>query len=379
MNKKTAPLVRAAFERYARGDQRLDDIAEFLFQNGIKTHGIRNRTTGKKSAGGKKWTADRVKNMFNDIFYYGDFKYAGEIYAGKQPAIIDKLLFDKVQRTLADRGRVHKPKSEPLPFNRLVRCGNCGCFVTGSHKVRQQKNGNVHHWVYYRCSHNKKSVPCREPELRDYDLAEQLVTVLRSFTMPCKWGDFFLSRLADNELVTKNDTDLLVARHSGELDEVNAKIKRLFDAYLDGDIDQDSYRERRADLLSNKKSLEAKIERVLVGADFWVEPMRNWVKNAVSLCEIGFDSQHADIASAFRKIDGSNLFLQNKKIAAAGGSKSHFPFPNTAAASGAAEKNSWQALCAANANTALSGGKIPKDPDLVHHHSRSLHTTQARR
>jgi hypothetical protein len=46
-------------------------------------------------------------------------------------------------------------------------------------------------------------------------------------------------------------------------------------------------------------------------------------------------------------------------------SKSHSPFPDTASASGGAEKSSWLALRAANKNIALSGDKIADFSELV--------------
>jgi hypothetical protein len=203
VDKRTFLTVRRAFELYAVGDKTLDDIAKFLFDNGIKTN--------------------------------------------------------------------------PQPLCGLVRCANCGCFVTGAHKVKRQKNGNVHEYTYYRCSHRKCSVVCREPELREYALAGQLVNILRRFSMPANWGNFMLARLSEDELVNKNESDEAVASLRERLDEVGARIKRLFDVYLDGDVEQDDYRARRAELMSEKKSLECRIERVLTNAGFWIEPLRRWI------------------------------------------------------------------------------------------------------
>jgi DNA invertase Pin-like site-specific DNA recombinase len=302
INDKTAPLVREVFELYSRGDKRLDDIAEFLFQKGIKTRPLRNRKTGVKSVGGRPLKADRVKNMLTDIFYYGDFKYGGEIYHGKHTPLIDKKLFDEVQKVIVGRGRIQKHKTDPPPLCRLVRCGFCGCYITGAEKIKHQKNGDVHNWTYYRCSHRKRTIPCHEKEVREYNLASQLVTVLDDYKMPNNWGNFMLERIKSDELVTKNNSDTIVSRLNADLAVLNGKIKRLSDIYLDGDIEQADYRERRADFLSDKKSLEGKIERVLTHSDFWIEPMRNWVKNAVSLCEIGENSSHQAMRTVSAKL-----------------------------------------------------------------------------
>lgn len=162
VDKKLAEIVRQAFELYATGTKTLDDIAAFLYANGVKTRGRRRKKGEPKSAGGKQWHASRVKRMLEDVFYYGHFRYVGVVYEGKHTAIIDKALFDRVQRVLAGRGRAQKQATAPQPLNLLVKCENCDCFVTGAHKIKRQKNGNVHEYTYYRCTHKSKKIVCRE-------------------------------------------------------------------------------------------------------------------------------------------------------------------------------------------------------------------------
>ena len=314
VNKKAAELVRQCFELYARGDKTCGDIADFLFANGVATKGRRKTKNDPKSAGGKRWHEAKVKHMLENIFYYGHFRYAGEVYEGKHTPIVDKALFDRVQAVLARRGRAQKQTTSPQPLTMLVRCANCDCFVTGSHKVKRQKNGNVHAYTYYRCTHKSKKVACREPELREYALASQLVPIAKSFAMPQALGDFMLERLEQDETDALQTNERLLTDHRAQLDELSSKTKRLFDIYLDGDIEQDEYQERRAELMSHKKSLEGKIEHIAARADFWIEPMREWVKTAISLCEIDENVPHEALREGLRNIDGLNLFLKNKKV-----------------------------------------------------------------
>ena len=76
VDKRRAPLVVEAFERYARGDQRLQDIANFLASNGIKTKG------------GRPLKKDQIAKMLTNPFYYGHFRYAGEVFEGKHTPIV---------------------------------------------------------------------------------------------------------------------------------------------------------------------------------------------------------------------------------------------------------------------------------------------------
>ena len=292
--------------------------------------------------------------MLSDVFYYGHFKYVGVVYEGVHTPIIDKSLFDKVQRVLTGRGRVQKQATAPRPLNMLVRCGHCGCFVTGSHGVKHQKNGNVHEYTYYRCTHKKKAVACREKEVREYVLAGQLLPVLQSFALPKDWHDYMVSRLEQDETAAEDESAAIVRGLRDELDTMNAKLKRLFDVYLEGDIDRDSYKERQAEIMSEKKSLEAKKEQILTHADHWIEPLRNWIETAVSICSIDEKSEHSEIAGAFRHIEGLNLKMKNKKVVAERDAKSHSP-----------QENLWFLLRKTNEKAALAGDDFPVFTELV--------------
>ena len=354
VDKKLAEIVRQAFELYATGTKTLDDIAAFLYVNGVKTRGRRRKKGEPKSAGGKQWHASRVKRMLTDVFYYGHFRYNGVVYEGKHTAIIDKALFDRVQRVLTGRGRAQKQATAPQPLNLLVRCENCDCFVTGAHKIKRQKNGNVHEYTYYRCTHKSKKVMCREKEVREYVLAGELVPILQSFALPKDWRDYMTSRLEQDRQTLEDESKATIEVLREKLDAIDAKLKRLFDVYLEGDIERDDYKDRQGELMSEKKSLEGKIERVLTNAGYWIEPMQKWLETAVSICSIDEKTEHSEIARALRKIEGLNLKMKNKKVIASRDAKSHSP-----------QKNSWQALRAAREKTAPEGGNFRSFPKMV--------------
>jgi hypothetical protein len=87
-------------------------------------------------------------------------------------------------------------------------------------------------------------------------------------------------------------------------------------------------------------------------------------------------TEHSVIAAACRKMDGLNLFMGNKKIAASGGSKSHSPLKNSPVASGNGVNNIWLALSAAKQKSAHSGGKSADFTDVVR--ARRLELPRAR-
>jgi DNA invertase Pin-like site-specific DNA recombinase len=135
-DKKKAKVLKQAFELYAKGDATLGDISDFLAQHGIT------------SRGGKRIHKDRITFILKNPFYYGHFRYTGEIHEGKHEPIIAKKLFDRVQEVLAQRGRPRKkPKNEPKAFCGLLSCAECGMMITA-----EVQKGHT----YYRCTKKEK-------------------------------------------------------------------------------------------------------------------------------------------------------------------------------------------------------------------------------
>ncbi len=114
IDKRRAPLVIEAYELYAVGDKTLQDIADFLYSKGVMTKGK------------KPLTKDQIKYMLTNPFYYGHFRYGGEVHEGKHKPIMEKRLFDRVQAVIAGRGHKTKGGIDPQIFCGLLRCGACG-------------------------------------------------------------------------------------------------------------------------------------------------------------------------------------------------------------------------------------------------------------
>jgi DNA invertase Pin-like site-specific DNA recombinase len=281
MDRREAPVVRRAFELYAKGDSRLEDIAAFLHKGGIKT----KATKRWQSEGGKPFKRDQVSFMLSNPFYIGFFRYDGELYEGKHPPLISKQLFDKTQEALKARQKPPKnPTNHPQGLCGLLSCGECGRSITAEIKIKRQKNGAVHEYTYYRCT--KKNVKCSQPQIRGEELDKQLSTLIKTFAMPSEWAQE-LSAMADKD---EHDASQLTATASQatreEITAIEKKLRVLLEARLEEDIDRDTYREQKAELLSRKKSLEEKMADLNKGSVAWLEPLRNWIKDAETLNEI---------------------------------------------------------------------------------------------
>ena len=335
VDKQQAPLVVAIFEMYAKNESRFADIADYLYSQGIKT----------KS--GKVYKPDKVKKILTNPFYYGHFVYRGEIHEGKHIPLISKKLYDDVQKVVALRCfRQQDHTREPAPYCGLLKCG-CGMMITAENKTKRQKNGNVHHYVYYRCTRKSKTITCTEQPVRSEPLDEQLSGLLAQFALPDGWGDWLRQNIdkAEREAQAKSDTTLDELR--GKVAHLSGKLQRLLDSFLDELIDRQTYLANKAELMSEKKSLEEQMSDIALGQSVWVEPMTKWLDKAISICEIAHTDDFSAKKSLLREIFGLNLFLTNKNVATSGDQSQISPL-----------KNPWQALRAATEKAAREGDPV---------------------
>ncbi len=293
INKKASKAVLEAFELYVQGNSRLEDIALFLSKRGITT------------SGGRPLKKDQISFMLANPFYYGHFRYAGEMYLGRHTPIIPKKLFDGVQTVLKMRSRPQKRGPQPKALCGLFRCGECGCMITA-----EVQKGHT----YYRCTKKSKQVKCGQKFIREELLTRQLTESLSDYVMPQEWAEE-LRQMAEKDCEQSTLTTAeFVQELRSKVEVVDQRLKRLLDGFLDQDIEQEIYRQEKAKAISEKQSLSEQITRLQQNQNAWLEPFMQWLKDARNLGEITLSPELHPKKSAALKICGSNPVLQNQKI-----------------------------------------------------------------
>jgi len=305
VEKKKAKIIRLAFERYAKGDERLEDIANFLAKSGIT------------SRGGKTIHKNRVTFTLSNPFYTGLFNYSGELHEGKHEPIISKKLFDSVQEVMKLRGQPErKPKNEPQPFCGLISCPECGMMITGEYKVKKQKNGNVHYYTYYHCTKKNKLVKCSQPCIRQEELDRQLSSLIQKVSLPKDWAEELLKMVEKDFNNSAPSLTACVKESETKLSVISQKLERLLNGYLDQDIEKEIYRSEKAKLVLSKKSLEEEMTSLSHKQNDWLEPMQKWLKEAQNLNGIARDTDLFAKKVCAKEIFGSNLRLAEKTLRA---------------------------------------------------------------
>ncbi|MEK7145053.1 MAG: recombinase family protein [Patescibacteria group bacterium] len=301
VHRKNAKLVRKMFEQYATGKVILDELAANLEKAGVLSRGNRGIHIS------------RVSFILQNPFYYGHFRYCGEIHEGKHEPIITKDLWDRANAVLLGRGRPPDIENNPSPYCGLLKCGGCDMSITAETKEKHQKNGNVHSYTYYRCTRKSRTQKCVEAPIRSELLNSQLSALLGEYAMPEEWIAS-LSAMLDREAETATQTaSEAVSELREQVQEFSRNLSRLTDVYVAQDIERDDYLERRRALMSEKKSLEEQIARLLRTPSAWIEPTREWIKDASMLDEIAKTDNAPSKKSSLQKIFGSNLTLHARE------------------------------------------------------------------
>ena len=303
IDKNRAPIVVKAFELFATGAHTITVIANFLAKRGVLT---RN---------GRPHKVDWVHNQFlANPFYYGYFRYTGELFEGIHEPLITKQLFDQVQTVLAQKGKPRVDPPVPKPFLGLLTCGGCGMSITAERKIKFYKGTHRQvTYIYYRCTKKSKVIRCKERFIRQEELDKQLSELIETFALPADWADKILKRLDQEKKDTAQSAAAFVQSQRETVTAITSKLQFLVDAYLEQVIDRESYLQKKAELLSHKKSVEEKINSFEQTQTEWLAPMRAWVKDAASAANIARGDDLDAKKVLLLKIFGSDLTLTDKK------------------------------------------------------------------
>ena len=152
VNEKEAELVRSIFTLYADKPS-TRAIARELNSKGYRAK-VRITRSGKKK-GGKEFSYQVIHDILRNRIYSGQIKMNGEIFKGLHSAIVDDVLFSRVQKRL-DLSTIDTFatfEESPLLLLGSTKCGYCGKNLT-TYFASNGKDSTKHY--YYKCTTNSK-------------------------------------------------------------------------------------------------------------------------------------------------------------------------------------------------------------------------------
>ena len=175
-------------------------------------------------------------------------EYSGELYDGKHKPIITKKLFDKCQEVMRKKSKPKSRKLKPYLYRGFFRCGECGCFIT----TETQKGHN-----YLRCT--KRKNPCSQKYIREEIITSQIKEKIKKVSLSSAWVNASIAQFEKERKETNQAESSFAQRMRDELLEIEIKLDRLLDLYLERSLTQTEYITKKQKLILAKKDLEEKI------------------------------------------------------------------------------------------------------------------------
>ena len=250
IDERKAPFVRKIFQRYADGEM-IKAIIDDMNARGV---GITVRM--KKKAGKKAYEKplgyNNVRRMLSNRKYIGEYRFKDIVIEDAIPAIIDKGLFEKVQKRIAVNTRapaIHKAEDVYLLTTHLF-CGKCKAMMIGD--SGKGKKGTVYH--YYKCVNTKKKHTCNKKAISKEKIENAVIKAVMNKIMDDKLMEQLSYKLYDMQM---QDSTILSALQA-QLSEAENGIENMLNAIQQGII-LDSTKKRLSDLENRKKELEIEI------------------------------------------------------------------------------------------------------------------------
>ena len=258
VNPKTAPIVREIFSRYDKGE---------LIKNIVKDLNAR----GLCNNFGRQFQASAMTILLKNRKYIGDYCYGDMIIPGGVPALVEKDVFERVQKRMEANkktpGRA-KAKEEYL-LSGKVFCGTCGGHMVG--ESGKSRNGTIYY--YYKCINAKHGHTCKRKAIkRDWlERAVVVETVTKVLT------DEVIDRVADAIIAIQGQENPLVPAIKEQIRVCDASLKNLLKA-IEAGIFTPTTKERMEELERQKEDLNISLIRAQMAQPvFTKEEIVKWI------------------------------------------------------------------------------------------------------
>ena len=250
VDSERAPLVKKMFEMYATGLYSIKSLQNFAEEmNLCSSHSKTNKPLGRET----------IYAMLKNPFYYGEMVIRGEKMPHAYEPLISKSLYDKVQE-IRSGGKIHTITQEyakiPFVFRGLVKCAECGNTI--SSETHKKKSGRT--YTYLRCAHTKGN--CHQGLVSENLLLQQLDDEVFSKIRLSKNILEPLKKCVQKKLLEESEANTIVKRKiTVELNNLEAKERRVKDSFFDGDISREEWQEEKALIATKREELQRTAEK----------------------------------------------------------------------------------------------------------------------
>lgn len=261
IDEERAPFVIQYFNQRAQGRSVKDIVQDLVIAGAPRHHGkILSVKTFYKAEKNRK--------------YIGEFDFHGEIITDMYPAIIDKEVFDKVQKIVAKNKHSNRAKVDYILTGKMF-CGECGAPMIGVGGTSH--TGKQHH--YYMCQKKLRTKECKKAvEKKDFIewyVCEQTIKYLLSDDRLNFIVDSLYKEIKDNPFAKE------VNRIQDEINRLNLEADQLTSEWIGAPkIVKDKITDRCNIIEKQLADLEANLCRAKtkVKMDITKDDIKNWLK-----------------------------------------------------------------------------------------------------
>jgi site-specific DNA recombinase len=281
------PLVRKAFELYATRKYTLKTLLYHMHQMGLRNI--------KKN----KLHLNSLSLVLNNPFYIGIIRVKGVSFNGGHEPLVSPDLFKRVQAIL--RGNTNQRiNKHAFKFRKLLACKSCGYSL-----IAETQKGHT----YYRC-HTKGCVTKGMREVTIDNLLLKAFSATQLYPQESAALDELLQD-AEQDWVAKQEEMLTALKlQSGQIEQ---KLERLTDCYVDGGLDKETFEHRKEKLLFESKAKQAAESEIQLGKEKLFRKIRKFLELGKDLKK-SYETGISEEQREFVQIITSNLVVEGKKL-----------------------------------------------------------------
>lgn len=308
-------LVKAVFQTMLTGNFTVAKLLDFANEE-LK---LRLPATQKRTV--RKLRLSELYRILANPFYYGWYEWvkgSGDWKKGNHEPMITEKEFDHIQFLLGRKGRP-RPKTHKFAFTGLMRCGNCGACITCEEKFKHQKNGNIHHYIYYRCT-KKINPQCAEKSIELKELTKQIDEVVSGLNISDRFKHWAISYLHEIRKTEAQAREQTLSAKQKEYERVTSQLDNLLLKYTSPEnseyqlMTEREYTDLRTKLLKVKTKLFDELNSQDKEIEQWLE-LSERTFNFARYARIWFAQGDLDTKRAIFACLGSHLILKDQKVA----------------------------------------------------------------
>ena len=306
-------VVKQAWQMILTGNYSVMEIKRWSDEKNLVTRPSKNNPLVKPIS---KSTWYKI---FANPFYYGHFEYGKpkELYRGSHEPMVTEEEFNRIQTILGKKGRP-RSKEQRFAFTGMMRCGNCGAMITAEEKVKNQKNGNSHYYVYYRCTKRLDS-KCPEKTVELKNLNSQIDSVIEKLSISEEFKNWAIKYLHEIRKVEASSNESILQTKQQALINITKQLDALFlrfTSHQNGDgqlVSETEYLSHKKALLEKKNTLEGELKNQGKAIEEWIE-LSEKTFNFARYAKVWFAKGDLQTKKTILACLGSNLVLKDQKL-----------------------------------------------------------------